>query len=485
VPARKSTESGSVAAGSRLELVVFCGERMDTYPLPASGEVTLGRAEDNSVPLSDPAVSRYHAVLRLGPGLVIEDLGGANGTWVREAEGGSDPRETLGIRRLLRDRADLAVGECVMLGTACAVVRHMPELPAEFPDPEAPNDGTALGRARVVICDPAMQAVYVEADRAARAAISVLLLGETGVGKEVLARAIHARSPRASGPFIGINCAAINEPLLESELFGYERGAFSGAQQARPGLFEAAEGGTLFLDEVAEATLTTQAKLLRVVSERTVMRLGARRARPVDVRLVAATNREPDAEIQAGRLRRDLYFRLAGVTLTIPPLRERSLDVVPLTRLFADAVCGQLERSPVTFEPEALALLAAYAWPGNVRELRNVVERAVILSGEDHIRAEHLPPSVRRGPDARSSAASPAAPLAATLSPEATPADLDASRFRADTKARDRERIREALERTSGNQTRAAELLGISRRTLVSRLRELELPRPRKRGGTP
>jgi transcriptional regulator with PAS, ATPase and Fis domain len=457
---------------------------MDTYALPASGDVTLGRADDNWVCLSDPSVSRYHAVLRLGQELSIEDLGGANGTWVRDAQGARDPRDTLGVRRLVRDRAELSVGECVMLGTACVVVRHAPELPAQFPDPAAPNEGAALGRASVVICDPAMQAVYVEADRAARAAISVLLLGETGVGKEVLARAIHARSPRAAGPFIGINCAAINESLLESELFGYERGAFSGAQQARPGLFEAAEGGTLFLDEVAEATLTTQAKLLRVVAERTVLRLGARRARPVDVRLVAATNREPEAEIQAGRLRSDLYFRLAGVTLTIPPLRERALDVAPLTRAFADTACRQLERSPVTFGPEALALLTAYAWPGNVRELRNVVERAVILSGEDYIRPEHLPPALRRGTDARHGAASAGtAPLAAPSSPEATPPDLDANRFRADTKARDRERIREALERTSGNQTRAAELLGISRRTLVSRLREFELPRPRKRDG--
>jgi DNA-binding NtrC family response regulator len=466
---------------------------MDVYPLPAAGDVTLGRAEDNAVCLSDHAVSRYHAVLRVGPQLVIEDLGGANGSYVREARSSRDPRQTQGVRRLVRDRAELSVGECVMLGTVCAVVRHAPELPSDDPGAEALDASGSRASERIVLCDPAMQALYAEAGRAARSVISVILLGETGVGKEVLARAIHGRSSRAAGPFIGINCGALNENLLEAELFGYERGAFTGAQQARAGLFEAANGGTLFLDEVAEATPATQVKLLRVVEERTVLRLGARRARPVDVRIVSATNRDPEAEIRAGRLRNDLYFRLAGVTLQIPALRERPLDVAPLTQAFADSVCRQLELSRVSFSSEALACLTAYAWPGNVRELRNVVERAIILSGEERIGPEHLPPALRSGattrrderPSVGATRSAKASPVTAAATATATAtADLDAERFRAEVKALDRERIKEALERVSGNQTRAAALLGISRRTLVSRLREFDLPRPRKRDET-
>jgi two-component system response regulator AtoC len=453
---------------------VFWGEQTETFALPPEGSVCLGRDEDNDVRIDAPSVSRRHAVLHLGKTIRIEDLGGSNGTCVREVKNPGDPRQTQGVRRLVNDSAELAIGECVLLGTACVVVRHARELVARFPDPEVL--GAVAARAgEAVICDPAMRAIYAEADRAARATISVLLLGETGVGKEVLARAIHSRSRRADGPFIGVNCAAFSESILEGELFGYERGAFTGARDARPGLFEAADGGTVFLDEVAEASPATQAKLLRVVEERSVMRLGSRRPRKVDVRIVSATNREPEVEISAGRFRQDLYFRLAGVVLAIPPLRARPLDLEPLAVAFAASACRQLERPNVTLSPETLACLARYPFPGNVRELCNVIERAVILSGEDCIRPEHLPPAVRTEAPPH-----PASPTREASNEAAV--ELDVSRFRADVKALDRERIREALERASGNQTRAAELLGISRRTLVSRLQEFDLPRPRKRG---
>ncbi len=461
--------AGESAVARALELVVFHGEQTSVFPLPRSGDVTLGRDADNSVCIDQPSVSRHHAVLRLEPKLAIEDLGGANGTCVRDAHAARDPRQTQGIRRLVRERAELSVGDCVLLGTACLVVRHSAPQVAHFPDPESPSEETPSDG--VVLRDPAMRAVYAQADRAARAVISVLLLGETGVGKEVLARAIHARSPRAAKPFVSINCAALSETLLEGELFGYERGAFTGAHQARPGLFEAADGGTVFLDEVGEASPATQAKLLRVVEERAVMRLGSRRARPFDVRIVSATNRDPEADAKAGRFRADLYFRLGGVTLLIPPLRERSADLEPLVRTFAAAACKQLERKPVEFSEDALRCLRAYAWPGNVRELRNVVERAIILSGEDAILPEHLPSGLRTAQPAEARGADAA--VAET--------ELDAEQFRAEVKALERERVRAALERASGNQTHAAKLLGISRRTLVSRLQEFDLPRPRKR----
>ena len=470
VPPENSPENaGSASAlGPSLELVVFCGDETKTFPLPRSGSVTLGREEGNAVRVDHPSVSRHHAVLHLAPKLVVEDLGGANGTCVRDAHGARDPQTTQGIRRLVRDRAELLVGDTVLLGAACLVVRHGGKEPEHFPDPGSESDESAPNA--VVVRDPAMREVYAQADRAARAMISVLLLGETGVGKEVLARAIHARSPRAQGPFVSINCAAISESLLESELFGYERGAFTGANQTRPGLFEAAEGGTLFLDEVGEASATTQAKLLRAVEERSVLRLGARKARPVDVRIVSATNRDPEADAREGKFRADLYFRLGGVILTIPPLRDRAADIEPLVRSFALASCRQLERAPVHVTPEALRCFQTYAWPGNVRELKNAVERAIVLSGEDSIRAEHLPQAIRMAQFA---------PATAPTKSE-TPG-LDADQFRAEVKALERERIREALERASGNQTQAAKLLGISRRTLVSRLSEFDLPRPRKR----
>jgi len=465
-----------------LQLLVFWGEETVAFELPHEGDVTLGRAEENSVRIDNPSVSRKHALLRVGEKLTIEDLGGANGTCVRDARAGRDPGQTQGIRRLVRDSAELSIGDCILLGTVCAVVRHVPEAPVHFPDPERDADSSVRPDG-VVLNDPAMRALYAEAYRAARATISVLLLGETGVGKEVLARAIHQRSPRAGAAFVSVNCAALSESLLESELFGYERGAFTGAREAHAGLFEAAHGGTLFLDEVGEASPATQAKLLRVVEERAVMRVGARRSRPVDVRIVSATNRDPVADAESGRFRQDLYFRLGGVVLTLPPLRERPSDIEPLARAFAAATCRQLERSDVTFAAEVLAQLQAYAWPGNVRELRNAVERAVILAADDCIRLEQLPPALRATPPRVSDPGPRPAPRAGAASSDSeTPApELDAEHFRAEVKALDRERIVEALERASGNQTRAAELLGISRRTLVSRLHEFDLPRPRKR----
>ncbi|HET9931194.1 MAG TPA: sigma 54-interacting transcriptional regulator [Polyangiaceae bacterium] len=460
------------AASRRLQLVVFWGEETAVFDLPLQGDVSIGRAEDNDVRIENPSVSRKHALLRIDDVLSIEDLGGSNGTCVKDARASRDPTQTQGVRRLARARAEVAVGDSILLGTVCAVLRHVPEPPAHFPDPGDEPDANSERPNGVVLRDPAMRAVYAEAYGAARATISVLILGETGVGKELLARAIHGRSPRAGGPFVSVNCAAFSESLLEAELFGYERGAFTGARDAREGLFEAANGGTLFLDEVGEATQATQAKLLRVVEERAVTRIGARRPRAIDVRIVSATNRDPIADSESGRFRKDLYFRLGGVVLTVPPLRQRPSDIEPLARAFAAAACSQLERGPVELAPETLERLQAYAWPGNVRELRNVIERAVILCADDRLREAQLPPAVRD-----------ATPLAAA-SADAThprPPEVDAASFKAEVKALDRERIVEALERASGNQTRAAQLLGISRRTLVSRLHEFDLPRPRKR----
>jgi transcriptional regulator with PAS, ATPase and Fis domain len=266
----------------------------------------------------------------------------------------------------------------------------------------------------------------------------------------VFAGRIHDQSPRSKQPMLRLNCATLTETLLESELFGHERGAFTGAQQAKPGLLETANGGTVFLDEIGDLPAGMQAKLLRVIEERAVLRIGAVKARPLDVRFVAATNK--DLENDPG-FRRDLYFRLAGVTIVIPPLRERTDEVEPIAREFVRATCERAGRAVLGFTPAGLAALQAHSWPGNVRELRNVIERAVLMA-EREIDVEHLQLRAPTGPSTGG--------------------------LRSDVDAFERQRIIEALEQCNGNQTRACQLLGISRRTLIDRMDEFALPRPRK-----
>jgi transcriptional regulator with PAS, ATPase and Fis domain len=263
---------------------------------------------------------------------------------------------------------------------------------------------------------------------------------------------------------MGINCAALSESLLEAELFGSEKGAFTGALQARAGLFEASNGGTVFLDEIGELPLATQAKLLRVLEERVVTRLGSTRPRPIDVRFVAATNRDIEAATATSGFRQDLYFRLNGISLTIPPLRERPEEIEPFARKFLVSACRELELSePLSLAPSVLVHLRRHSWPGNVRELRNVIERAAVLCSGNTILPEHLPPSILN----------PRAPLPSASEQE----DQD---LPSKIRALERARIVEVLDSCSGNQTKAAEVLGISRRTLVSRLADFGLPRPRK-----
>jgi two-component system, NtrC family, response regulator AtoC len=442
--------------GFHHELVVLVGEELRVFDLAGNAEVTIGRAEANHVRIDHPSVSRRHAVLRLGPPMLVEDLGGANGTFVRDRSLPEVAGTTQRLRRLVSERAELAIGETVLFGAVSVLVRHRPESAAS----------------ETLVLDPSMQALYAQAERASAASINVLLLGETGVGKEVLARRIHARSPRATGPFMGINCASFSESLFEGELFGHERGAFTGATHARPGLLEAAEGGTIFLDEVGELSLPTQAKLLRVLEERAVLRIGARAPRQLDVRFVAATNRAIEGEVRLGRFREDLYYRLNGLTLTVPPLRERPSEIVPLAQAFVNAACRQLERAPLTFSVETRSLLLAHPWPGNVRELKNAVERAVVLCDQAVIGPESLPAALM----------APAASVVGPAGAAALRTEVDRARFDAQIESLERARIVEALSRCGGNQTQAAKLLGVSRRTLVSRLVELDLPRPRKRG---
>jgi DNA-binding NtrC family response regulator len=317
--------------------------------------------------------------------------------------------------------------------------------------------------------------------RVAAGAINVLVLGETGVGKDVLARRIHELSPRAKMPLVAINCGALSETLLESELFGHEKGAFTGAMQAKQGLLESASGGAVFLDEVGEMPHPIQVKLLRVLDQREVMRVGAVRPRTIDVRFIAATNRDLEAEVAGGRFRRDLYFRLNGVSLSLPPLRERREEIGPLARTFLEDACRAMGRDDrPQIAADAMEAMRQYQWPGNIRELRNVIERAILLCTGDRITREHLPLEKMRTVFAEPG------PSSTRLAPPPIPNSAQGHRTTMPPEAPEegtpdeRQRIIEALDGCAGNQSLAAKRLGISRATLIRRIEEYAIPRPRK-----
>ncbi len=300
---------------------------------------------------------------------------------------------------------------------------------------------------------PATRALTDLVRAVAPAASSVILQGPSGAGKEAVARTLHALSPRAGGPFVAVNCAALPAQLIEAELFGHERGAFTGARERRPGLLEIAAGGTLLLDEVGEMALEVQAKLLRVLEDRRTRRLGGRAEVEIDVRVLAATARDLRWEVDQGRFREDLFFRLAVFTIDVPPLSARLDDVPLLARHFARRLAAEAGRPPPEIDPAALQFLREHAWPGNVRELRNVVERALILAGSGPIRPTHLPPEIHR----RDGAEEIRLRLGRTL------------------EEAEREYLLATLRRFGGNRSRTAAVLGVSQKTLYNKLRRYAL----------
>jgi len=325
------------------------------------------------------------------------------------------------------------------------------------------------GAPQIVGDDPKLKQVSVALHRAAATDTTVLLEGESGTGKELFARTLHALSPRADGPFVAINCAAIPETLLETELFGHEKGAFTGASARKPGKFELAHHGTLFLDEIGDLPLPLQAKILRALEEKRFERVGGTVPLQVDVRVVAATNRNLKAAVAARQYREDLYFRLSVFPITIPPLRERLDDITTLARYFIDRFCRDLNKKALILSPAAEQELCAYGWPGNVRELQNCIERAAILTEGETIHPRHLNLSFRD-----------AAPPAADDEDRSPWSKIDLSGSLAEVTRRtlaevERRKIELALKEGSGNRGRAAELLQVSYKTFLVKLKDYGL----------
>jgi DNA-binding NtrC family response regulator len=308
----------------------------------------------------------------------------------------------------------------------------------------------------IVGASPPMQRVFEVVDQVAPSRATVLITGESGTGKELVANAIHQRSPRANGPFVKLHCAALAESLLESELFGHEKGSFTGAMARKDGRFQIADGGTLFLDEIGEISPSIQVKLLRFLQEHEFERVGGTQTIRVDVRVIAATNKNLAEEVAKGRFREDLYYRLNVVALEMPPLRDRRTDIPALARFFLERYSNENAKTIEAIAPETLQLLQAYDWPGNVRELENAIERAVVLASGSSIEPAQLPSHVR--PKIQ--------PGGMPVIPGSTMADIE------------RYAILETLKATGGSTSKAAEMLGISTRTIQYRLHEYkEAPR--------
>jgi two-component system response regulator AtoC len=416
----------------------------------------VGRSATCDVCVDDPSVSREHARL-YGAGPDIEDLGSLNGVRVR------GERLDAGVR------TRVAPGDVVELGSA-VVVFERPDVgapSATIPPPVTTETACVTPAHR----DGSMAAVERLIDVVARSDISVLLLGGTGVGKSVAAEEIHRRSSRTRAPFVRVDCAALTESLLESELFGHEKGAFTGAVQAKPGIIESADGGTVFLDEIGEAPLTTQTKLLGVLENRQVTRIGSLHPRKIDVRFIAATNRDLGAATADGTFRRDLFYRLRGLPISIPPLRERTQEIPALAARFLSEACARGGRTVPRLSEGALQMLGAHDWPGNLRELRHAMDRAALLCPGDEVLAEHVRVDGEAAATTTTTTASPG-PVAAR------PAQGDLRRQVEDF---ERQRVIETLDQCAGNQTRAARVLGISRRALILRLEAYGVARPRKR----
>ncbi len=437
---RRVTNERAQLRVPQVELLVVHGPSRGARVRVEGTKATIGSSAACTLRVTDPAVSRMHCGLEVDEdALVLRDLGSTNGTFVGELR--------------VRDVVVLP-GAVVRIGDSAfriEVEGHARAVPLSARESFGELVGTSL----------AMRAVYATLERVAGTDSTVLVTGETGTGKDVVARALHAESPRRRGPFVPVDCGAIPENLIESELFGHVRGAFTGAVQSRKGAFEEAHGGTLFLDEIGEMPLSMQPKLLRAIESRAVRRVGASTLTPVDVRIVAATHRTLARSVNEGTFREDLFYRLAVVEVELPPLRARRGDVTLLANRFFRKIAPPNTR----LSSDVLGQLEARSWPGNVRELRNHVERAVAM-GE--LRDEAAPPSV----------ASPPRSFVPEGLESLVPLSLPLKEAREKwTEAFESIYVRAMLAETHGNVTRAAERAGVSRRFLQRTLARLGLGR--------
>jgi DNA-binding NtrC family response regulator len=419
---------GEPRAVAELRLVVISGPDREQALTLRRGSYTVGKARECDLVLSDPGVSRRHLVLRvLAAGVEVEDLGSKNGSFLRSAR----------FRQVV-----LGAGEIVTIGET-----ELKLVTAREPERRLPSTANHFGR--LLGRSVAMREVFALLERIATTDAAVLIEGETGTGKDLCAESLHAAGSRAAGPFVVCDLAAVAPSLLESELFGHTRGAFTGADRDHAGAFASAEGGTLFIDEIGELEMAGQPRLLRALEARRIKPIGADGHRPVDVRVIAATNRDLDAECRAGRFRADLFHRLAVLRVRLPPLRARKEDVALLARHF-------VAPRRIEVAPDAIALLTAYDWPGNVRELRNIIVRATAgLADGEVLSASHLelgaePPATGTPP--------PVAPV----EPEDGDDDFHAAKRRR-VAAWERSYLTDLLHRAGGNISRAARRGGLDR----------------------
>jgi len=442
--------------GARHRLIVWLGDTVTSWPLPSKGPAVVGRSPEAQIQIHSPLVSRQHATLMVGPRLVmLTDQGSQNGTRVNG-------------ERLQGDRL-LTYGDIISFGdVTAAFVEDKGELAGAADAALGPGGREIqLGDRTALVADEAMLNLYGQLELLAPSDLSVLVLGETGTGKELAARALHFWSRRAKQPLVTINCASLPETLAESELFGYERGAFSGAFQAKPGLLESASGGTVFLDEIGDLSPVVQAKLLRALEARRVIRLGAVQERAIDIRVVAATHRNLMDDVKAGRFREDLFYRLGAAVVRLPALRARRREIPILARAFVEGGRRSLGRGPLPFSEAALRMLDAHPWPGNVRELRNVCEYLAATVTDAAIMPLHL--SQRLVPAEEVGAETLPSRLGAAPSPARGAGDMPSL---ADANRQfERERIESALQATGGNKTKAARLLGVPLRTFMEKIK--------------
>jgi DNA-binding NtrC family response regulator len=424
----------------RFGLLIFCDREAQFKPLDEGSAVVIGREAPSEIVVADASVSRQHARFVRNQGEVwVEDLDSRNGTRLR---GKAIERERLNS------------GDEVLIGKVRVVLAATRDSGAHGSAPSIPAGTAPSG---VIVRNARMEAIYRDVVQAARGKLPVLILGETGTGKELVARAVHRESERKDQPFVAVNCASIPPTLLESTLFGHERGAFTGASTRSVGVFERAHGGVLLLDEVGDLGASAQVALLRAIETRRITRVGSSVEIPVDVMLVAATHCDLESMVEEGTFRKDLYFRLNGLQLDLPPLRDRTDEIEPLAQLFLADAQREWGARARKFSPEATQMLLRCVWPGNVRQLRYAVERAALLASGDTIAVGDLPDHVAADV---TRPALPAAPIVELA-------------LKQQLRRYERMLIDEALRRAAGNRQAAAKLLRIPLRTLFRKLRGL------------